>query len=377
MKKRMLIMLVGVGVLFGAIVFYQLFKAQMIKKYMAKNSNPIIAVSTIDVEAQPWQPKITAVGTLRAIKGVNVTTELSGMVRDIYFKPGTPVEKGTKLVKLNDDTEVATLQALLAKLELAKITYERDSAQYQINAVSQATLDTDIANVQSLEAQVAEQKATIAKKNIQAPFSGQLGINLVNPGQYINVGDSIVTLQTLTPIYIDFYVPQQKIVKLKKGQAVKVTSDAYPNQVFSGKITTINPIVDIGTRNVAVEATLSNKAQQLLPGMFAHVEVDIGKPISYLTLPLAAISYHPYGEIVYVVVDESKDNKGEKKLVAKQKFVTTGENRGDQVAIIKGLEAGEKVVTSGQLKLKNGSLVTINNSVQMSNSPDPKVSNEQ
>lgn len=209
-----------------------------------------------------------------------------------------------------------------------------------------------------------------------APFAGRLGINNVNPGQYVNVGDNIVTLQTLDPIYVDFFLPQQELVNIFIGQTVTAVCNTYPGKVFTGKITTINPLVDTATRNVQVEATLSNPSQLLYPGMFATVEAVVGKPENFLTLPQTAISFNPYGDVAFIVREQGKDKKGEPKLVVSQTFVTVGNTRGDQVAITKGLKEGDTVVVAGQLKLKNGSQVRINNSVLPKNDPNPTPVNE-
>jgi membrane fusion protein (multidrug efflux system) len=375
MARRMIIMLIALGILFGAIFSYQAFKGIMMKKYMAKNMSPPVAVATMKVQKQKWQSSIKASGSLRAVKGVDVTTELAGLVRTIHFKPGADVVKDTKLIQLNDDAEVAQLQSLVAAAQIAKITFDRDKAQLAIKAVSQQTLDNDAATLKGALAQVEQQKATVDKKLIRAPFSGKLGISQVNPGQYINPGDKLVTLQTLDPIYVDFYIPQQALNNAKVGQPVIVTSDTYPGVTYKGKITTIDPKVDVSTRNVQVEATIENPKKQLFPGMFTTVELDTGKPKDFFTLPQTAISYNPYGEIIYLV-KEAKNDSGKTELVATQTFVTTGESRGDQVVVLKGLNEGDTVVVSGQLKLKNGSVVTVNNSVMPQNEANPTPINE-
>jgi membrane fusion protein (multidrug efflux system) len=375
-KKRMIIMLICLGILFGGIFAYKIFVGFMIKKYMAANSNPVVTVSAMQVDYQTWQPRLTASGSLRAIKGVNVTAQLAGMVQKIYFTPGSNVEENTLLVQLNADDDIALLHSLEASAELAVITYNRDKAQYKVQAVSKETLDTDAANVKNTAAQVAQQAAVVEKKSIRAPFTGRLGISQVNPGQYVNPGGSVVMLQTLDPIYADFYVPQQALAQLKVGMPVTVTSDTYPHKTFTGKITTINPGVEVDTRNVEVEATIANPQLELAPGMFVSVEVTIGEARPFLTLPQTAISFNPYGSVAYIVTETGKDKKGKPILTVKQSFVTTGETRGDQVVILKGLQKGQTVVTSGQLKLKNGSLVEINNAITPSNNPAPKLPNE-
>ena len=370
LKKRMLIMLICVGVLFGAIFAYKIFVSIMIKKFMSSNAAPPVTVSATKIEYQMWQPKLSAVGNLRAVLGVDVTTEIAGLVRTIRFTPGAQVKKDDLLVELNADDDIAHLHSLQANAELAEITYKRDKAQYDIKAVSKATLDSDFANLENLQAQVAQQTAIVAKKMIRAPFAGTLGISNINPGQNINPGDKIVTLQALNPIYIDFYVPQQALTQITPGQQVVITTDSYPGRSFNGKITTVDPKFDSSTRNVQVEATAENPDSQLLPGMFVIVEITTGEPQRYLTLPQTAISYNPYGNIVYVI------KKNSAQLTVTQKFVETGSTRGDQVAILKGLQEGDQVVTSGQLKLKNGSTVIVDNSIVPSNSPTPAVSNE-
>jgi len=370
MKKRMFIMLICVGILFGVIFGYKLFISLMMKRYMAANVSPAVTVSAMPVGYSLWQPKLRASGSSRALKGVSVTTELAGMVQTIYFTPGAFVEAGTVLVQLNADSDVALLHSLQASADLAKTVYTRDKAQFAVKAVSQATLDADAANLKSADAQVEQQAATVAKKTIRAPFSGRLGISAVNPGQYINPGDKVVTLQTLDPIYVDFFVPQQMLAQLQTGLPVNITTDTFIGQTYTGKITTIDPLVDRTTRNVEVEATIMNPKSELTPGMFVSVEVDVGTEQKYLTLPQTAISFNPYGQLVYVVMQSGADK------IVKQAFVKTGETRGDQVTILEGLKEGDMIVTSGQLKLKNGSKVIINNSIVPPNNPAPKLPNE-
>ena len=298
------------------------------------------------------------------------------MVQKIYFTPGAIVNEGVVLVQLNADAEIGLLQSLQAQLELAKITYKRDKLQYKVKAISKQTLDTDKYNVQNLAGQVAQQAATVDKKTIRAPFWGRLGISAVSPGLYLNAGDKVTTLQTLNPIYVDFYIPQQALAHLRLDQPVILATDTFPGKTYAGKITTIQPLVDTNTRNVEVEATIANPQYELTPGMFTTVEVDIANPKPYLTLPQTAISFNSYGDIVYVVKESGKDKKGKSILTANQVFVKTGETRGDQITVLSGLREGQIVVTSGQLKLRNGSRIAINNIVQPGNSPAPTVTND-
>ncbi len=377
LRRRMKIMLLIVGILFGAIFLWKGVKSLMIKHYFATHQNPSVTVSTGKAVMTTWSSKMSAVGSSRAIVGVNVTAQLGGMIQKIYFTPGALVEKDTVLVQQNADPNIAQLQSLEANSELAKITYHRDLAQYKVHAVSKQQVDQDLQNWKSLQAQVAQQAAIVAQLTIAAPFSGRLGISQVNPGQYLNPGDSVVTLQQLDPIYVDFYLPQQALAQLKVGQAVSVKTDTFPNKLFRGKITTIQPLVDTNTRNVQVEATVDNKLMQLTPGMYTTVEVDTGMPRKFITLPQSAVTFNPYGDIVYIVKDDKeKGDDGKPGHTVEQVFVTVGETRGEQIAILKGLDEGQVVVTSGQLKLRNGSRITINNTVQPSDNPDPVVTND-
>lgn len=376
MSKPMKIMLVAVGILFSVVFLYKAFQGYMIKRFQESMSF-VATVSTMKVGSSLWQKKMTATGSVRAIRGVSVTTELAGMVQSIYFIPGASVTEGTVLVQLNADADIGLLHSLQANAELAKITYERDKKQLAVNAISKQQLDTDTQNLKSQLAQVEQQAATVAKKTIRAPFTGRLGISAVNPGQYLNTGDKVVTLQTLDPIYLDFYVPQQSVVLLSVGQPVTVKSDAYPGEIFAGKITTIDPLVDVNTRNAEVEATIENPKYQLTPGMFGYVEVNINEPQKYITLPQTAISFNPYGDIVYVVQPSTgKDKKGKPIITVKQRFVVTGDIRGDQITILQGLNEGEEVVTSGQLKLKNDSQIAIDNDIVPANNPNPAAPDE-
>lgn len=367
----MIIMLISVSVLFILVFGYQYIKHLFVRHAMQKNTSPVVTVSAMRVQYSWWQPKILTYGSMRAINGVNVTTELAGLVRTVYLKPGSEVKEGDVLVQLNADSDVALLHSLEAQEKLAEIIYHRDSAQFAVKAISKAVLDTDEQNLKNLTAQVAQQAAIVAKKTLKAPFSGRLGVSTVNVGQYLNPGDQIVTLQALDRLYADFFIPQQKLTQLHIGSIVNIKADTYPDKIFTGEVTTINPIVDVNTRNIQIEATIANPQFELYPGMFVSAEVQTNPLKQYLTLPQTAISFNPYGEIAYIVQQKGKDKNGKPQLSVLQTFVTTGEKRGDQIAILDGLKDGEMVVTSGQLKLKNGSLVVINNSVVPNNNPAP------
>jgi len=339
---------------------------------MGSQQQPAATVSAMKADYQQWQPQLSAVGTLRAVRGVDVTTEVAGLVRSLEFKSGDEVKAGQVLVQLNADSDIAQLHSLEAAADLANTVYERDKQQLAAEVISKAQVDTDAADLKSKRAQVAQQAALVEKKTIRAPFAGKLGISTVNPGQYLNAGDKIVTLQTIDPIFIDFNLPQQQLPLMGIGQKVTLTTDAYKGVTFEGRVNAINPKVDTNTRNVQIEATIPNAKRQLLPGMFANVKVASGDEQRYLTLPQTAITYNPYGSTVFVVkASDKKDDKGNEVLTAQQVFVTAGPTRGDQVAILKGVEPGAQVVTSGQVKLKNGMPVKINNAVQPSDNPNP------
>ncbi len=363
MTKRMVIMLVAVAIVFGGIFGFQVFKAAMIRKFISAASNPPQTVSAAKAAYGEWVPKIEAVGSLRAVKGADLSLELSGVVESISFNSGDDVEEGAPLLKLRTADDVARLQQLQAMAELSEITSDRDQKQFKMQAVSQATLDTDAANLKNAQAQVAQQQAIIDKKLLRAPFSGHLGIRAVDLGQYLGPGTVIVTLQALDPIFVDFYVPQQAVDQIRLGQPVTVKVDAYKDQTFTGEILAINPKVDTGSRNVLVRATLKNPDHKLLPGMYATVEITTGSPQNYVTLPQTAITYNPYGDTVYVVESKGTDAEGKPQMVARQTFITVGPTRGDQVAVLKGVDDGDMVVTAGQIKLHNGSVVLIDNSV--------------
>jgi membrane fusion protein (multidrug efflux system) len=363
MIKRMVIMLVAVAIVFGGIFGFQVFKGIMIKKFITALSNPPQTISVAKAAYSEWQPRLEAVGSLRAVKGADLSLEVSGVVESISFNSGDDVEEGAPLLKLRTADDIARLHSLEAMAELSDITYERDQKQFKMQAVSQATLDADSANLKNAQAQVAQQQAIIDKKLLRAPFSGHLGIRAVDLGQYLGPGTVIVTLQALDPIFADFFVPQQAVAQVHLGQTVTVKIDAFKDQTFTGEISAINPKVDTGSRNVQVRATLENHDHKLLPGMYATVDITTGSPQSYITLPQTAITYNPYGDTVYVVESKGNDADGKPELTARQTFVTVGQTRGDQVAVLKGVEDGDRVVTAGQIKLHNGSVVLIDNSV--------------
>ena len=372
MIKRMLMMLVLVGVVLGGLFGFKAFVGGKIKEAMASMADLPQTVSAAKAASSDWQPRIDAVGSLRAVRGADLSLEVAGVVEEITFQSGDEVQAGQVLLRLRNDDDVAKLQSLEATAQLAQITYDRDVKQLKAQAISQAIVDNDEANLRNAKAQVAQQKAMVDKKTLRAPFGGRLGLRQVDLGQFLSAGTVIATLQSLDPIFVDFLLPQQSVAQLSVGQTVRVKVDAFLGREFAGKITAINPKVETASRNIQVRATLPNRDQKLLPGMFATVELETGAPQRLVTLPQTAVSYNPYGSLVYIVDDKAKDAGGKPHPVARQVFVTTGATRGDQVAILKGVSEGDTVVTSGQVKLRNGVPLAIDNRIVPTNDAAPK-----
>jgi membrane fusion protein, multidrug efflux system len=373
LRRRMTIMLFITILLLGLIFGFNQLKTFMIKYFISGMGLPPATVSTMVVGSSEWQPKLSSVANVRAFRGVDLSPEVGGLVDSVAIKSGMDVQEGEILIKLNDASDIAQLNSLRAMADLAKVVNERDRQQVAIQAISKNVFDTSKADAKSKEAQVAQQAALVAKKSLKAPFSGRVGIVMINPGQYVNPGDKLVTIQTLDPIFVDFNLPQSTAGQIAVGQEIIVTTDAFKDASFSGKITAISPKVDLNTRNIKIEAQLANPDKKILPGMFANVNIKVGDLENLLTLPQTAVTYNPYGSTVFLAKPTGKkDKQGNPGLEAQQVFVTTGPTRGDQIAILKGVEEGATVVTSGQLKLKNGTPLIINNTVQPANSPNPQ-----
>ncbi len=359
MIKRMVIMLIAVGIVLGGLYGFQVFKAGIIKQVMASIANPAQTVSTTVAQQSEWQDKIEAVGTMKAVNGADLALQVSGIVDKIEFQSGDTVKEGQQLLKLSADDDLAKLDSLRATADNLSITLHRDEEQLKIKAVSQATVDSDAANLKNAQALVAQQMALVDQKTLRAPFSGRLGIRAVDLGQFLTAGTSIVTLQALDQLYVDMSLPQKNISKLKVGQSIDMTVDAYPGKVFKGVLSAINSKVDSSTRNVQVRATVENLDGSLLPGMFGKVEISAGSTQQFVTLPQTAVVYNPYGSLVYIIDNTQSGDSKEKKV--RQSFVKTGSTRGDFVAVTDGIKPGDEVVTAGQIKLSNGSRVLIDN----------------
>jgi membrane fusion protein (multidrug efflux system) len=376
MIKPLVILFIVAAVILGGIFGWNLFKGKMMAKYMGAAATAPQTVSTIAAAAMSWQGRTQASGTLRAVRGADLAAQASGIVDEIRFESGSEVAAGAVLLKLRPYDDPAKLEQLQAAAVLAEQTYKRDQEQFAAQAISQATLDSDVSALKSARAQVAAQQALIEEKTVRAPFAGKLGIRQIDEGQYLTAGATIVTLQALDPILIDFYVPQQELARLKTDQAAAATVDTYPGTRFSGTITSINSKVDMASRNVQVRASFRNADRRLVPGMYANVEIDNGAETTEITVPQTAIVYNPYGDTVFVVQHSGVDGKGKPSLAAQQRFVQLGATRGDQVAVRSGIAAGEVIVTAGQMKLRNGSPVIVNNSVTPTNDAHPTPPNE-
>lgn len=372
---RMIVMLLLVALVFGGIYGFQQFRNKMIAQAIRGHGMPPQTITTTIAEKSRWQPTIQAVGTLRASQSTQLSAEVGGLITAIHFESGKQVKAGQTLLELNADPLKAQLAQFKANAELARQNLARDRAQLKIQAVSQAVVDSDAATLKSAQAQIAAQQALIDQKIIRAPFSGVLGIRQVDLGQYLAPGTDIVSLQKLDPMYIDFTVPQKQVDLIHLGEPVAMTTDARPDQSYEGKITAIEPQINTATRNLTVRAAIDNPKGELLPGMFATLTINQGPPQEWLTLPSTAIAFNPYGSTVFVV-DHAKTKDGKESLTVSQHFVTTGDTRGDQIAVLSGIKAGDTVVTSGQIKLRNGAPVLINNSVKPTDNPHPEVKDE-
>jgi membrane fusion protein (multidrug efflux system) len=332
---------------------------------------PPEAVTTVVAQQEHWPGTLNIIGTVEAVHGVTVSADLAGIVDRIAFESGQAVREGTVLVELDTRQEHAQLASLEAQRDLAKINYGRMDGLVKAGVISRMEYDQATAQQKATEANVAEIKAAIARKTIRAPFSGVLGIRKVNLGQYMAAGGAIVPLQSLNPIYVNFGVPQQIAGQIHVGRNLRVTTEDVAGHVFTGRVTAIDSVVDQATRNIQVQATLANPDGKLRPGMFVQVEAVTGASRPVITLPASAISYAPYGDSVFVVTD-LKDPKGNTYRGVRQQFVKVDGTRGDQVAVVSGLNAGDEVVSSGVFKLRNGVHVQVNNKVQPGNNPAPK-----
>lgn len=373
MVRRMLLMLAVVAAVIAGLGFMKYRQVETAVDAAASFSPPPEAVTSIVAKQEHWSATMGVIGTMEAVQGVTVSADLPGIVAKINFESGQFVKKGDVLVELDTRQEVSQLAALDAQRDLAKINFDRSQELAKQGVISRQDYDRAIADHKQTEANVAETQATIERKTIRAPFSGVLGIRKVNLGQYLAAGAAIVPLQALNPIYVDFGVPQQEAAKVRVGSNLRVVSEDLAGRQFGGRVTALDSVVDQTTRNLQVQATLPNPEGKLKPGMFVQVEFGVGVSRDVVTLPASAISYAPYGDSVFVIA-EMKDPKGQTYRGVRQQFVKVDGSRGDQVAVVSGVNPGDEVVTSGVFKLRNGAAVTVNNKVQPENNPAPKPS---
>ena len=374
MMKRMLLMLAVMTVIIGGLGFVKFQQIQAAIAQGASFQMPPEAVTTIVAQQIEWPATLSAIGSVAAVQGVVVSADLSGTVDRVAFDSGKAVRQGEVLVELDTRQERAQLAAAEAQRDLARTNFDRMQGLLKDNVISRAEYDSATADDKQSEARAGEIRAAIQRKRITAPFSGILGIRQVNVGQYLSSGDPIVQLQSLNPIYVNFDVPQQAIAQMRTGREVRITTGQVAGVEFTGRITAIDSVVNAGTRNIQVQATLANPEGMLRPGMFVETEVNVGAGRSLITIPATAISYAPYGDSVYVVASMKGPN-GEAYKGVRQQFVKLDGARGDQVGVTSGVKPGDEIVTSGVFKLRNGAAVFVNNKVQPGNDPKPTPEN--
>jgi membrane fusion protein, multidrug efflux system len=371
MVKRMILMLSVMAAIIAGLGFVKFKQIQTAMAEGAAFQPPPEAVTTIVAAMDEWPSTQSAIGTTAPVQGVTVSADLPGIVDRIRFESGRAVQDGEVLVELDTRQERAQLAAAEAQRDLAQLNFKRMENLVEDGAIARADYDRAAAEQKSTEARVGEIRATIERKVIHAPFSGVLGLRQVHLGQYLSAGDPVVSLQSLDPIYVNFGVPQQEAGQLKAGRRVRLTADNLDNVVLTGRVTALDSVVDETTRNVRVQATFANPNGKLRPGMFVQVEATAGASQSIIALPASAISYAPYGDSVFVVSD-MKDPAGKPYRGVRQQFVKLGATRGDQIAVVSGVKAGEEIVTSGVFKLRNGAAVQVNNKVKPTNNKAPK-----
>jgi membrane fusion protein, multidrug efflux system len=369
--KRIMFTVLGLLLLAGLLAGIKFLQIRKMIEQGKKFVPPPETVTTAMVKAESWDTALSAVGSLTAVQGVTVGAELPGKVVRIAFESGTPVQKGSLLLCQDTSSEDAQLPGAMALAEQTRADLERAVKMLAAKIISQAAYDSAKSAHKQALAQADIIRATIAKKTIRAPFSGRLGIRQVNLGQILREGDPVVTLQTLDPIYVNFALPQQELARLYSGLPVRLTCDALPGLVLTGRVTAINPLVDPDTRNIQLQATVANRSEKLHPGMFVTAAVELPVRRELLVIPATAVLYAPYGDSVFLVEDDKKGKGGK---VLRQQFVRIGEKRGDFVAVISGLKGGETVVSTGVFKLRNGQAAVVDNKLapQFQQSPHPE-----
>lgn len=359
MKTKVLLAILLVIIVTGGLAVVKTLQFKKMIAAAKAAGAPAETVSSVVVRADQWQETLTAIGSITAVQGVTIVPEIAGKIVEIAFESGATVKRGDVLLRLDISTEEAQLRAIKAQLDLARINLRRSTELRKDNTVSQADLDGAVAGAQQLEASADGIQAVIDKKTIRAPFDGQLGIRQVNLGQYLEAGKAIVSLQSLTPVYADFSLPQQELARLREGLRVRVTTDAYPGQAFTGRLTAMNPDLDASMRSIGLQATFDNPDRLLRPGMFARVEVLLPRETPVITIPATAVLSAPYGDSVFVI--ETAAKAGQTRQTVRQQFIRVGAARGDFLSVQSGLKPGERIVSSGVFKLRNGASVIENN----------------
>lgn len=371
MKGKIALAILVVLLVVGGLAGVKLLQIRTLMAAGKSFAAPPESVSATLVREEKWPDTLTAIGSITAVQGVNVTAELPGIVRVIAFESGAVVAQGDLLVRLDTSTEEAQLRAVEAQVALDRLNLARVRSLRADKMVSESDLDTAEAALKQNQANADAIRATIEKKTIRAPFAGRLGIRQVNLGQYLDTGRAIVSLQSLTPAYAEFSLPQQELARLKTGLAVRVTTDAYPGRSFEGALTAINPDLDPSTRSVGLQATFANADQALRPGMFARVEVQLPEEQPVLVIPATAVLSAPYGDSVYVIATRPAGTNGPAGLVVRQQFIRAGRTRGDFLSVEAGLKPGERIVSSGLFKLRNDLPVVENNTLAPKNDLAP------
>ena len=372
MARKIGIAVVIVLLIFGALAGVKVMQVRKLMDVGKSYAPPPESVSAFVARQEKWQGTLTAIGSVMAAQGVSVTTEVPGLVREILFEAGSVVAKGDLLVRLDTSSEEAQLRAIEAQLDLARLNLERERKLRTENMVSQSDLDAAEATMKQTQANAENVKTVIEKKTIRAPFAGRLGIRMINLGQYLDTGKPIVSLQSLTPVYADFSLPQQDLEKLTAGMRVRLSTDAFPNHKFEGTLTVITPDLDQSTRSVGLEATFENPQQLLRPGMFARMEVLLPEEKDVLIIPTTSVLSAPYGDSVYVIETNSPSGTATSGLMVRQQIIRTGPARGDFLSVEAGLKPGQRIASSGVFKLRNKMSVVENNDLVPKSSEAPK-----
>lgn len=375
MIKKIFLTIFGLLLLVGALAGTKILQFKTMFAAGEHFTPPPETVTIAQVSQDSWQSTLNAVGSVVAVQGVTLGAEVAGTITRIAFDSGKTVKTGDTLVELDTSVEQAQLRSAAASADLARANLARARDLRAKNLVSQADFDTADAQAKQANAQMDNIRAAIAKKSIVAPFTGRVGLRQVNLGQFLNNGDSVVSLQSLDPVYVDFALPQQRLAQLNVGMEIRVTTDAFPGQTFDGKLTAINPDIDTATRNVRLRATLTNSKELLRPGMFVNVAAVLPKSEPVLMIPATAVLYAPYGDSVFVVEDKKDEKTGTVGKVLNQKFIRLGRTRGDFVVVASGLNVGQSIVTTGVFKLRNGISVEVDNKLAPDFKLTPKPDN--